>query len=150
MISWVTYALRASPSSLAFGRYSWKFIWTLRSRTAPSGLGTRPESTRHHLRTRCYAREESDSTASEPYGSVGHLSPARFSCGSLCNIEYGHPIEGCCMGYRITPHHVIFVARRRITLLIQCVYSRQVWHNILSSTRTTPALAPIVSDTLES
>ena len=114
------YALRASPSSSDFGRFCWKFIWTLRLRTAQSGLGTHLESILHHLRTRCYVREESDFTASEQYGSVGHLLRARFSCGSLCNIEYGHPIEGCGMGYKITPHHVIFVARRRIPLTTFC------------------------------
>ena len=35
-------------------------------------------------------------------------------------------------------------------LLIQCVYSRQVWHMILTSVRAAPTLAPVANDNLES
>ena len=120
MMSCESYALRASPSSSDFGRFCWKFIWTLRLRTAQSGLGTHLESILHHLRTRCYAREESDFTASEQYGSVGHRLHASYSCGSRCSIIFGLQTGELGTDCKTKHPNATCVTRRRIQLTTFC------------------------------
>ena len=82
-------------------------------RTTPFGLGMRQERTLHHLPIRCFVREELDSTPLEPFGSAGHLWRAKFSCGWLCNIVYGHRTEGLDTVCKIKHQNASYVTKRR-------------------------------------
>ena len=85
----------------------------LSPRTVPFGLGMRRGLTPHPLHTRCYVREELDSTPLELFGSAGPLWLAKFSCDWLSNIGYGLQTEGRGITYKIKFLNAFYVTKRR-------------------------------------
>ena len=85
----------------------------LSPRTVPFGHGMCQEHTLHLLLTRCYVREELDSTLLELFGSAGPLWLAKFSCGWPSNIGYGLQTEERDITYKIKFQNAFYVTKRR-------------------------------------
>ena len=106
----------------------------LSPRTVPFGHGMRQERTLHLLLTRCYVREELDSTLLELFGNAGPPGHAKFSCGWLSNIGYGLLTKELGITCKTKHQNAFYVIKRRTRWITFCsnVCSRGKYGSVAS------------------